>query len=320
MVQLPEEDLASLWKILDLDINCSPGQATTKEQNSGLVSPLILQASAALIWQLCRSSLCNKAKQYPGHVPLPSAEYSKAIFDALSGPRMMRLDCTNATINASAIELVLQISLRIAPALSSSPSQSHEYSKQHMVHVFVGRCFNELARVKGFQRYGMLAALAKVFFLVGSATPEDLRISDGTLSPVQENIIALLVRETAKDNLIELREFSLLLLCDFLESDLCTPAMLKALGECLSDYTMDRLKGDVGSHMRIAAAHAADLAISRPMIHNFTQRIDIVAKICGLAVEKLDRVRDRAFGCLKNNWAACGLTGAAELYVDAYIL
>ena len=314
--QLPEGDFASLWEILDVE-TCDPSsQAKPKGKSSGVQSPLNLQASVALTEQLCKSSLCNGRDQYFGHVPLPPTTCLEPILNMLSGSRMTRLGRINAKLNARAIEAVLLVSARIDPVTSDPPSESHGKSPQSLANVFIGRCFDDLVCLRGAQRYGTLAVLARATSLVGSVNPIYAQSSNRPLSPEQEKIITLLVQETTGGSLIELREFALLLLCDLLELDLCTSAMLTTFSQCLYDYTIDQQKGDVGSHMRIVAIHAVNLVVCRHLADNSTLRTDLIAKVCGLAVEKLDRVRQHAFACLNDNWAACGLTAVANPYVD----
>lgn len=317
ILQLPELDLASLWNILDLDLIRVPDRSTTKEQRSDRYSPLTFEASAALIRQLCKSSLYDGAGPMFGRVPPPSVLELKTVFDTLSGPRMLRLDPINAKLNALAIEALLQVSFKVGSTVRSSSPQSHGTPQPSLAHAFAIHCFDELERSTGTQRYGALAGMTRTIFLVGSTPLGETELGNRTLSPMQEQIIALVVRETTGNSLIELREFSLLLLCDLLEMDLCTPLMLEAFEQCLSDYTMDQQKGDVGSHLRIAAVHAVDLMLKRRLVDNFKQIIGIIAKVCGLAVEKLDRVRHQAYACLNDNWDACGLVSVTRPYVDA---
>ena len=305
-------DLAPLWNLVDADMIRGPDQASTRKQSNGRDSSLNSEAFAALITQLCKSSLSDNAEQTLGRVPLPAAAVLEAIYDNLSGPKMLRLDRANAKLNASAMEAVLEVSFRDEFEVLSSEPRPDQSSQQSWTHNFVTLCFKELDRARGTQRYGPLAGLARNILMVDSTPPEDLNAARKTFSPTQTRIIALLVQQAKGDDLIELREFSISLLGDLLEMDICTTPMLEALEYCLSDYTIDQQKGDVGSHLRIAALQATGLMLRRQMTHDHSR---LVTKVCGLAVEKLDRVRHRAFACLIDNWEACGLASVIKPYV-----
>ena len=75
---------------------------------------------------------------------------------------------------------------------------------------------------------------------------------------------------------------------------------MKALIVCLDDYTTDQ-RGDVGSLVRTAAIDAVSTVLKQDLL-NLSDRQILAAKVCGLAVEKLDKVRWRAWSCLQSNW------------------
>lgn len=79
-----------------------------------------------------------------------------------------------------------------------------------------------------------------------------------------------------------------------------TRNLMKALIFCLDDYTTDQ-RGDVGSLVRIAAVDAVSTVLKNNLL-NLSERQLFAAKVCGLAVEKLDKVRWRAWSCLESNW------------------
>ena len=79
-----------------------------------------------------------------------------------------------------------------------------------------------------------------------------------------------------------------------------TRSLTKALIVCLDDYTTDQ-RGDVGSLVRIAAVDAVSTVLKNNLL-NLHDRQVLAAKVCGLAVEKLDKVRWRAWSCLQSNW------------------
>lgn len=90
-----------------------------------------------------------------------------------------------------------------------------------------------------------------------------------------------------------------------LESNVITGTISQALHACLDDYTTDR-RGDVGSLIRLEAIDATAVVLKRRLL-SVSERQDMAARICGLAVEKLDKVRFRAWGCLQANWKVFGL-------------
>ena len=79
-----------------------------------------------------------------------------------------------------------------------------------------------------------------------------------------------------------------------------TRNLMKALIVCLADYTTDQ-RGDVGSLVRTAAVDAVSTVLKRNLL-NLCDRQVLAAKVCGLAVEKLDKVRWRAWNCFQLNW------------------
>lgn len=88
----------------------------------------------------------------------------------------------------------------------------------------------------------------------------------------------------------------------------------RALCACLNDYTTDR-RGDVGSLIRLDAIDATAVVLKKGLL-SMIEGQDIAARICGLAVEKLDKVRFRAWGCLQANWGLFGLGAKPQTYVE----
>ena len=80
-----------------------------------------------------------------------------------------------------------------------------------------------------------------------------------------------------------------------------TSNLLNAIHASLSDYTNDQ-RGDVGSLVRLQAIDAAATALASKDTTSVLHRQNLTASICSLAVEKLDKVRFRASGCLQSNW------------------
>ena len=73
------------------------------------------------------------------------------------------------------------------------------------------------------------------------------------------------------------------------------------LKSCLEDYTVDQ-RGDIGSLVRLEAIDAVGSALQHDHLQDCKVRQLILGRICGLAVERLDKVRFRAWNCLRENW------------------
>jgi hypothetical protein len=97
-----------------------------------------------------------------------------------------------------------------------------------------------------------------------------------------------------------------------------TGGLLKALEVCLADHTVNR-RGDVGSLVRIEAIEAVATALRKGLL-GLRDREKLAASICGLAVEKLDKVRWRAWNCLQPNWGAFGLGLRPQVYVSPTLI
>lgn len=80
-----------------------------------------------------------------------------------------------------------------------------------------------------------------------------------------------------------------------------TAEIAEILLSCLNDYTTDR-RGDIGSLVRLEAIDAIGVALSHNLLSDLEPRRSLLARICGLAVEKLDKVRFRAWTCLHDHW------------------
>ena len=87
----------------------------------------------------------------------------------------------------------------------------------------------------------------------------------------------------------------------------------QALHACLNDYTTDR-RGDVGSLIRLEAIDATTVVLKKGLLSQSERQV-MAARICGLAAEKLDKVRFRAWGCLQANWGVFGLGARPHMYV-----
>lgn len=80
---------------------------------------------------------------------------------------------------------------------------------------------------------------------------------------------------------------------------------------CLQDYTIDQ-RGDIGSLVRMEAIDAVTMILRKKLL-NVEEEQKLIARICGLAVEKLDKVRYRAWGCLQPNWDIFGLVARPSM-------
>ena len=88
---------------------------------------------------------------------------------------------------------------------------------------------------------------------------------------------------------------------------------MQALHTCLNDYTTDR-RGDVGSLIRLEAIDATAVILRKGLLC-VRERQGMATRVCGLAVEKLDKVRHRAWNCLQANWDVFGLDAKPQTYV-----
>lgn len=89
---------------------------------------------------------------------------------------------------------------------------------------------------------------------------------------------------------------------------MCTSAIIEAILSSLQDYTIDE-RGDVGSLVRIQAIKAASTAIRQYIIPGEQEKRRLTGVLCGLATEKLDRVRYQAGRCLQSHSAELGPDG-----------
>ncbi len=81
-----------------------------------------------------------------------------------------------------------------------------------------------------------------------------------------------------------------------------TTPIAAALRLCLNDYTTDQ-RGDVGSMVRVEAIDAVGMALKHGLLEDQGVTRELVARMCGLASEKLDKVRFRAWAILEDHWA-----------------
>ena len=90
----------------------------------------------------------------------------------------------------------------------------------------------------------------------------------------------------------------------------------QSLLSCLNDYTTDQ-RGDVGSLVRVAAINVVHAAWHLHLLPALNLKQELLAKICGLAVEKLDKVRYHAWRCLQDSWALFEQSQVPTMHVQA---
>ena len=78
--------------------------------------------------------------------------------------------------------------------------------------------------------------------------------------------------------------------------------MTQKIVSCLDDRTIDQ-RGDIGSKVRIGAIKACAVLLER-RLKSEDERQTIIAKLGGLATEKLDKVRWEAWQCLRDHLSA----------------
>ena len=78
---------------------------------------------------------------------------------------------------------------------------------------------------------------------------------------------------------------------------------IEALLRCLKDHTTDQ-RGDVGSLVRLDAIRGVAAIIKRGIRFPLSDLKRLISRLCGLAVEKLDKVRLQASRCLNELPAA----------------
>ena len=92
-----------------------------------------------------------------------------------------------------------------------------------------------------------------------------------------------------------------------------TTQITQAIAASLQDYTNDQ-RGDVGSLVRIEAIKTVHAAWRYGLLNGKDEHRDLLALLCGLAVEKLDKVRNSAWFCLSDVWHLVVKTPASARY------
>ena len=75
----------------------------------------------------------------------------------------------------------------------------------------------------------------------------------------------------------------------------------------------------MGSLVRLEAIDATAVILRKGLL-SVRERLGIATRVCGLAVEKLDKVRFRAWVCLQANWGVFGLDAKPQTYVKDFLL
>jgi len=89
-----------------------------------------------------------------------------------------------------------------------------------------------------------------------------------------------------------------------------------ATARSLKDYTTDQ-RGDVGSLVRIEGIAVVHAAWKHGLLTESGEHRNVMGLVCGLAVEKLDKVRHRAWLCLQDIWHLVVGRPAAARYVPS---
>ncbi|SLM39571.1 Tubulin-specific chaperone D, C-terminal [Lasallia pustulata] len=79
----------------------------------------------------------------------------------------------------------------------------------------------------------------------------------------------------------------------------------ETLAASLTDYTADK-RGDIGSLVRVEAIDAVGVSWTYGLLNDEEIKRGLIAVVCGLAAEKLDKVRFRAWTCLQKCWPYFG--------------
>ena len=138
--------------------------------------------------------------------------------------------------------------------------------------------------------YGIIAALGAIF-----------RHSPASYS-ASERILANFIEQLKPPTQIETRVWTVRSLASCIrriESTAILP-VIEALSRCLDDYTTDQ-RGDVGSLLRLEAINAVDSVLNHHAPLNLPCQKLLLSRICRLSVEKLDKVRKRAWSCLQKH-------------------
>ena len=85
------------------------------------------------------------------------------------------------------------------------------------------------------------------------------------------------------------------------ETEALPPAVVETIQSALQDYTTDQ-RGDVGSLIRLKGIEAVVAAFQKGSLQLTKEGSNLLQKVCTLAAEKLDKVREHAWLCLIKCW------------------
>ncbi len=263
-------------------------------------SEYIHEAVCELYIELAEMTRC-------GMIQPPSPKHLARCFEAIRAT-LLRPESSLVHLGASAEKLIC----RTAPASA----------RRDMLRVLLTM---DSGTIPPSRRRGLAYALATIFEEVPEAPDLQERVLGALLNKIQAGN-AIDLRCTALEALTFVFESkgksgsSLpkpVLPATEISSPIVSDELIGTLLGCLDDYTIDE-RGDVGSLIRIEATKTASAALEAQLIRNAMQRQLVVAKICGLAVEKLDKVRFQAAQCLGEHWSALGLRSPVRAHSDDY--
>ena len=159
--------------------------------------------------------------------------------------------------------------------------------REELIEFWISNISNGKSRTKS---HGMIATLGAAFQQFKPSDEMSRRISD------------CLVSQLGPEIEIETKVWAVRSLESCISGDnrTTTTSIVEALARSLDDYTTDQ-RGDIGSLLRLEAIHTADQALQNDhSLDRHSQEI-LLSRICRLSVEKLDKIRNRAWECLKNS-------------------
>ncbi|MCJ1465433.1 hypothetical protein MMC07_004051 [Pseudocyphellaria aurata] len=269
--------LAELWDVFRSTCPLSQTELTSFTLRPDLTG----EAACALISALSLASVASGSS--PSRMQLPSDQALTSCLDILNLSLLRTEEHTVEVVSETAANLfeTLNLEQRIsliekwaAPLLVNGLKEPRSSGK------FIAN----------------IAALGAVFqHFLSPITPEIVRsrqlIIDALLCQMKPTI-------NISSRVAAIKSLSSgILSCDILTTEITEILLL-----CLNDYTTDR-RGDIGSLVRLEAIDAIGVALSRQLLCDVEPRRSVLAKICGLAVERLDKIRFRAWTCLHDHWA-----------------
>ncbi|MCJ1435609.1 hypothetical protein MMC27_004983 [Xylographa pallens] len=136
---------------------------------------------------------------------------------------------------------------------------------------------------------GQIALLGSIYQTCNHVPDLQEKILDSILGLLEDKGIDIDSKVSCLDSLSK----------GFIPSKVFNARMETDVLNCLQDYTVDQ-RGDIGSLVRFEAIVAVHTAHIYGMLDAATQRQALVAGVCRLATEKLDKIRFRAWQCLKD--------------------